>query len=163
MRDKRKFGKVVAFTMASICLIYGSFGALGYFAFGEQTEEMITANMGVGLVTTLVKFGLCVNIFFTLLVMMNSVYEIMEKRFWGGRYCLWIRWLSVLLVSLMAILVPNFAGFLCLMGSGVCCALGFILPSLFHLVVFRDEMARGTWCFDVSIMVVGLVLGVSGT
>ncbi|KAH7518250.1 hypothetical protein FEM48_Zijuj09G0151400 [Ziziphus jujuba var. spinosa] len=163
MRDKQKFGKVAAFTMAFICLIYGSFGALGYFAFGEQTEEMITANMGAGLVTTLVKFGLCVNLFFTLPIMMNPVYEIVERRFWGGRYCLWLRWLSVLLVSLVAILVPNFADFLSLVGSGVCCALGFVLPSLFHLVVFKDEMAWRTWCSDVGIMVVGLVLGVSGT
>ncbi|KAH7524599.1 hypothetical protein FEM48_Zijuj06G0136500 [Ziziphus jujuba var. spinosa] len=145
--------------MAFICLIYGSFGALSYFAFGQQTEEMITANMGAGLV----KFGLCVNLFFTLPIMMNPVYEIVERRFWGGRYCLWLRWLSVLLVSLVAILVPNFADFLCLVSSGVCCALAFVLPSLFHLVVFIDKMAWGTWCSHVSGMVVCLVLEVSGT
>ncbi|KAH7524597.1 hypothetical protein FEM48_Zijuj06G0136300 [Ziziphus jujuba var. spinosa] len=126
-------------------------------------KEMITANMGARLVTTLVKFGLCVNLFFTLPIMMNLDYEIVERRFWGGRCCLWLRWLSVLLVSLVAILVPNFVDFLCLVGNGVCFALGFILPSLFHLVVFIDKMAWGTWCSHVSIMVVGLVLGVLGT
>lgn len=163
MREKEKFGKVLGLTMALICLIYGSFGALGYFAYGEQTAEMITANMDVGLVNTLVKLGLCVNLFFTLPIMMNPVYEIVERRFWGGRYCIWLRWLCVLMVSLVALLVPNFADFLSLVGSGVCCALGFVLPSLFHLMVFKDEMDWRTWGCDVSIMVLGLVLGVSGT
>lgn len=163
MKDKEKFGRVSFFTMIFIFLMYGSFGLLGYLAYGEETADMITANMGSGIVSTLVKLGLCVNLFFTLPIMMNPVYEIVERRFWGGTYCLWLRWLSVLLVSLVAVLVPNFADFLSLVGSGVCCSLGFVLPSLFHLLVFKDEMGWRTWSFDVSIMVLGLVLAVSGT
>lgn len=163
MKDKDKFGKVLALTMAFISFMYGGFGALGYFAFGEETKDMITANLGAGLVSTLVKLGLCVNLFFTLPIMMNPVYEIVERRFWGGTYCLWLRWLLVFLVSLVALSVPNFADFLSLVGSGVCCALGFVLPSLFHLLVFKDEMGWKVWSVDVAIVVLGIVLGVSGT
>lgn len=163
MKEKNKYGKVLALTMAFIFLMYGSFGALGYFAFGEETQDMITANLGSGVISILIKLGLCVNLFFTLPIMMNPVYEIVERRFWGGRYCLWLRWLSVLVVSLVAILVPNFADFLSLVGSGVCCALGFVLPSLFHFLVFKDEMGRTAWWSDVTIFVLGIVLGVSGT
>ncbi|KAM2248766.1 hypothetical protein FF1_003629 [Malus domestica] len=114
-KDKDKFGKVLAWTMTFISLMYGSFGALGYFAFGDQTKDMITANYGAGLISTLVKLGLVVNLFFTLPIMMNPVYEIVERRFWGGRYCLWMRWVL------------------------------------------------GQWCSDVSILVLGVVLAVSGT
>ena len=34
--------------------IWGGFGALGYFAFGEETKDMIMANLGVGWVSTMV-------------------------------------------------------------------------------------------------------------
>ncbi|XP_068324844.1 amino acid transporter AVT3B-like [Pyrus communis] len=162
-KDKDKFGKVLAWTMTFISLMYGSFGALGYFAFGDQTKDMITANYGAGLISTLVKLGLVVNLFFTLPIMMNPVYEIVERRFWGGRYCLWMRWMLVLAVILVALLVPNFADFMSLVGSGVCCALGFVVPTLFHLIVFKSEMGWGQWCSDVSILVLGVVLAVSGT
>uniref|UniRef100_A0A2N9FSZ7 Amino acid transporter transmembrane domain-containing protein n=1 Tax=Fagus sylvatica TaxID=28930 RepID=A0A2N9FSZ7_FAGSY len=163
MKDKDKFGKVLALTMAFLSLLYGGFGALGYFAFGEETKDMITANLGAGLISTLVKLGLCVNLFFTLPIMMNPVYEIVERRFSGGTYCLWLRWLLVLLVSVVALSVPNFADFLSLVGSGVCCALGFVLPPLFHLMVFKEEIGWKGWSMDVGIMVLGIVLGVSGT
>ncbi|KAG2702993.1 hypothetical protein I3843_06G109700 [Carya illinoinensis] len=163
MKDKDKFGRILALTMAFISLLYGGFGALGYLAFGEETQDMITANLGAGLVSTLVKLGLCVNLFFTLPIMMNPVYEIVERKFWDGAYCLWLRWLLVFLVSLVALLVPNFADFLSLVGSGVCCALGFVLPAVFHLLVFKEEMGWKGWCLDVGIVVLGIVLGVSGT
>ncbi|XP_050104718.1 amino acid transporter AVT3B-like [Malus sylvestris] len=116
-KDKDKFGKVLAWTMTFISLMYGSFGALGYFAFGDQTKDMITANYGAGLISTLVKLGLVVNLFFTLPIMMNPVYEIVERRFWGGRYCLWMRWVLVLAVILVALLVHNFADFMSLVRS----------------------------------------------
>ncbi|EXB40415.1 hypothetical protein L484_013718 [Morus notabilis] len=163
MRDKKKFGKVLAFTMVFLSLIYVGFGILGYLAYGDETQDIITANLGPGVVSTLVKLGLSVNLFFTLPLMMNPVYEIVERRFWGGTYCLWLRWLWVLIVILVALFVPNFGDFLSLVGSGVCCALGFVLPSLFHFLVFKDEMGKVAWFSDVTIFVVGIFLGVSGT
>lgn len=163
IKDKSKFGTILAMTMAFIAVMYGGFGLLGYFAFGEETQDIITANLGPGLVSTLVKLGLCVNLFFTLPLMMNPVYEIAERRLWRGRFCLWMRWLLVVAVSVVALTVPNFGDFLSLVGSGVCCALGFVLPSLFHFLVFRDEMGKMAMISDVAIFVVGIFLGVSGT
>ncbi|KAJ9704651.1 hypothetical protein PVL29_002956 [Vitis rotundifolia] len=162
-QEREKFGKVLALAMASISLMYGGFGALGYFAFGEDTKDIITANLGTGLVSFLVQLGLCVNLFFTFPLMMNPVYEVVERRLYNGRYCLWLRWLLVLTVILVALLVPNFTDFLSLVGSSVCCGLGFVLPALFHLVVFKEEMGWGGVSLDVGIVVVGVVLGVSGT
>ncbi|KAJ7967065.1 putative Amino acid transporter [Quillaja saponaria] len=162
-KEKEKFGSVLALTMIFIALLYGGFGTLGYLAFGSETKDVITGNLGAGLVSTLVKLGLSVNLFFTLPLMMNPVYEIVERRFWGGRYCLWMRWALVLVVSLVALFVPNFADFLSLVGSGVCCALGFVLPALFHVLVFKEEMGWKAWYLDMGIAVIGIVLGVSGT
>ncbi|KAM0975120.1 amino acid transporter AVT3B-like [Malus sylvestris] len=162
-KNKENFGKVLALCMAFIALIYGSFGVLGYFAFGEETKDIITTNFGQGLVSTLVQLGLCINLFFTLPLMMNPVFEVVERRFCGSTYSLWVRWLLVFGVSLVALLVPNFADFLSLVGSSVCVALGFVLPALFHLMVFRDELSWFGSGLDGCIVVVGVVIGVSGT
>jgi proton-coupled amino acid transporter len=118
-----------------------SFGVLGYFASGEETKDIITTNLGQGWISTLVQLGLYMNLFFTLPLMMNPVYEVIERRFCGSRYCMWQRWVVILGVSLIALLVPIFADFLSLVGSSVCIVLGFVLPALFHLLVFKEEMS----------------------
>ncbi|GMY11081.1 amino acid transporter AVT3C-like [Fagus crenata] len=162
-KDKEKFGKVLGLCMAFIALLYGGFGILGYFAFGEETKDIITTNFGQGLVSTLVQVGLCVNLFFTLPLMMTPVYEVFERRFCDSRYCLWLRWLMVLVVSLVALLVPNFSDFLSLVGSSVCVVLGFVLPALFHLLVFKEEMSWNAMVWDGAIVALGAVIGVVGT
>ncbi|KAE9596822.1 putative amino acid transporter, transmembrane domain-containing protein [Lupinus albus] len=149
-KDKEKFGSVLGIGMGIISVLFGAFGALGYFAYGEDTKDIITTNLGPGVVSAFVQLGLCINLFFTFPLMMNPVYEVVERRLCGSRYCLWLRWLLVLLVSLVAILVPNFADFLSLVGSSVCVILGFEL---------------GWRCIvpDVAIVVFGIVIAVTGT
>ncbi|XAR59896.1 hypothetical protein NMG60_11015900 [Bertholletia excelsa] len=163
MKDRSKFGKLLALSMFLIAVLYGSFGILGYLAFGENTQDIVTANMGRGLLSTLIQLGLCVNLFLTYPLMMHPVYEVIERRFWEGKYCLWMRWALVLGVSLVALFVPNFADFLSLVGSSLCCVLGFVLPALFHYVVFKEEMEWKGALTDMGIIVLGVLLGVMGT
>ena len=110
-----------------------------------------------------VQMGLRINLFFTFPLMMNPVYEVVERRFCDGSYCIWLRWAVVLAVSLVALMVPNFADFLSLVGSSVCCVLGFALSALFHLIVFKNTMSRKGIAMNVGIMVLGLVFAVYGT
>ncbi|XP_009762702.1 amino acid transporter AVT3C-like [Nicotiana tabacum] len=163
MKDKEKFGKILGLSMAFISLMYGSFGVLGYFAFGEETKDIITTNLGRGLLSTLVQIGLCINLFFTFPLMMNPVYEVMERRFCEGRYCFWLRWIVVLVVTLVALMVPNFADFLSLVGSSVCIVLGFVLPALFHLIVFKKELGWLGLALDSALVLMGAVLAIYGT
>ncbi|KAK4758479.1 hypothetical protein SAY87_019780 [Trapa incisa] len=162
-KDKSKFGGILAISMAFIALMYAGFGVLGYFAFGENVKDIITSNLGKGFVSSVIQLGLCINLFFTFPLMMHPVYEIIERRFRDGNYCIWSRWLLVLSVTLIALMVPNFADFLSLVGSSVCCGLAFVLPTLFHLLAFKGEISRKTWTFDVGIAVLGVILGISGT
>ncbi|KAE9597919.1 hypothetical protein Lal_00029616 [Lupinus albus] len=162
-KDKDKFGGVLGVGILLISLLYGAFGALGYFAFGEETEGIITTNLGQGLVSVLVQLGLCINLFFTFPLMMNPVYEVIERRFFNFRYCLWMRWLMVLGVSLVALFVPNFADFLSLLGSSICVILSFVLPALFHYIVFKDELGWKCMVRDGAIVVFGLIVTVTGT
>lgn len=162
-KDKKKFGSVLAWAMTFIAAMYGLFGLLGYFAFGENTRDIITANMGKGILSSLVQLGLCINLFFTFPLMMHPVYEVMERRYWEGRYCLWMRWVLIMVVSLVALFVPNFTDFLSLVGSSTCCILGLVLPSLFHYIAFKDEMQRNESMWDLGMIVLGVILGVLGT
>ncbi|KAL5100066.1 hypothetical protein RYX36_004393 [Vicia faba] len=133
-KNKEKFGRVLGLGMGMISLLFGAFGLLGYFSFGEETKDIITTNLGQGL-----------------------------RRFWDSRYCLWLRWLLVLVVSLVALFVPNFADFLSLVGSSVCVVLGFVLPALFHCMVFKEELGWRCMVSDGAIMVFGFVVAVYGT
>ncbi|CDP18084.1 unnamed protein product [Coffea canephora] len=122
--------------MAFISSMYGGFGILGYFAFDEETKDIITTNFGQVLLSSLVQLGL---------------------------YCLWMRWVTVLGVTLMALLVPNFADFLSLVASSVCIILGFVLPALFYLIVHKEELRWQGLALDVAIVALGLAFAVCGT
>lgn len=163
MRDKSKFGKTLALSMTFISLMFGAFGVLGYFAFGEDTKDIITTNLGAGWLSSLVQLGLAINLFFTFPLMMNPVYEVGERRICEGRYTLWLRWAVVLVVSLVALMVPNFADFLSLVGSSVCVVLGFVLPALFHWMVHKEDLGWQGWVLDGTIVVIGLLIALFGT
>ena len=47
----------------------------------------------------------------------NPREENVSRRFAGKRFCVWLRWAVVLGVTLVALLVPNFADFLSLVGE----------------------------------------------
>ncbi|KAL6911808.1 hypothetical protein ACP4OV_000613 [Aristida adscensionis] len=161
--DKKKFGATLGLSMAFIAAMYGLFGAMGYIAFGEATRDIITTNLGAGWLSAAVQLGLCINLFFTMPVMMNPVYEVAERLLHGKRYCWWLRWLLVAAVALSAMYVPNFTDFLALVGSSVCVLLGFVLPASFHIKVFGAEMGMLGVLSDALLIVLGLGLAVFGT
>ncbi|KAH0700067.1 hypothetical protein KY284_014282 [Solanum tuberosum] len=162
-RDKNKFGKILGLSVAFVAFLYGAFGALGYFAFGEETKDIITTNFRQGSLSSLVQLGLCINLFLAFPLMMNPVYEVMERRFYEGRYCLWLRWLVVLTVCCVALTVPNFADFMSLVGSSVSVVLGFVLPAFFHLIVFKDELGWYSLALDAAFIFMGTAFAVYGT
>ncbi|XP_049357363.1 amino acid transporter AVT3B-like [Solanum verrucosum] len=162
-RDKNKFGKILGLSVAFVAFLYGAFGALGYFAFGEETKDIITTNFRQGSLSCLVQLGLCINLFLAFPLMMNPVYEVMERRFYEGRYCLWLRWLVVLTVCCVALTVPKFADFMSLVGSSVSVVLGFVLPAFFHLIVFKDELGWYSLALDAAFIFMGTAFAVYGT
>ena len=90
------FCGVLGAGMFVISLLFVAFAAIGYFAFGEETQGVITTNLGPGLVIALVQLGLCINLFFTFSLMMNLVYKLVERHLCDSKYYLWLRWLLVL-------------------------------------------------------------------
>ena len=73
---------------------------MGYLAFGSATRDIITTNLGTGWLSVLVQLGLCINLFFTMPVSMNPVYEVAQRLLCGRRYAWWLRWILVVVVGL---------------------------------------------------------------
>jgi amino acid permease len=60
-------------------MIFLVFGSVGYLAFGESTEHMITLNLPEDWSTTSVQIALSLALFFTFPIMMVPVYEVIER------------------------------------------------------------------------------------
>jgi hypothetical protein len=89
--------------------VYGSFGLLCFWRRYYGFDQGLS---GADLVTTMVKHGLAVN----LSLNGGREDEVVEKQFWGGRNCLWLRVLEWSLVTLLVHRVfyfHVFAGMVC--------------------------------------------------
>lgn len=163
MEDKKKFSNVLGAALACITAGYTAFGILGYLAFGEQTADIITLNLGRSLEGVIVKILLCVALCFTFPVMMHPVYEVAERRTREGRPTLTGRACIVLMTVWLAVSVPRFGVFLSLVGSSVCCVLSFVLPGVFHLRVFGKELSWVETFIDYVYIAFGIGFSLFGT
>ena len=78
-RKRMQFKPVLTLGFFTITAVFLVFGAVGYAAFGEATQDVITHNLPAGWSKNLVNLALCCALFFTFPVMMVPVYEILEK------------------------------------------------------------------------------------
>ncbi|KAJ7532124.1 hypothetical protein O6H91_14G073300 [Diphasiastrum complanatum] len=163
MKEKTKFGRVMGFAMSWIAALYITFGLLGYLAFGNETEDIVTLNLGESWETLVIQLGLCVGLFFTYPVMMHPVHEVIERRFSPGQHSHVFRTLMVLFTAIFAATVPRFADFMSLVGSSACSILVFILPALFHLRVRKDELSPYAKGLDYFLITFGVTFGIWGT
>ena len=95
--QKHKFGQILGLTMFIIALTSSAFGILGYYAFGSETRDIITSNMGKIWVTFIIQLAMCLNLFFAFPLMMNPVHEVVGSRCNGGWYSFLLRYVSVFL------------------------------------------------------------------
>ncbi|CAI7773395.1 unnamed protein product [Closterium sp. NIES-53] len=178
MKDRTKFPLVLGGGMFCITLLYIAFGIVGYVAFQDSTQEIITLNLPRDLSTDIVKLGLCVGLFFTFPVMMHPVHEIFERRLMLTpafqrhvqpyprlrRFLLRsVRSLIVLAAALVAVQVPGFATFIAFVGSSVCALLAFVLPATFHLQILGSDATWGAICSDSALIAFGLAFAAYGT
>lgn len=178
MKDRKKFPLALGLAMIFITFLYVSFGLIGYLAYGDLTKEIITLNLPNDISTVLVKFALCISLFFTFPVMMHPVHEIFERRFQNisvfketlrehpylkKLFNRTVRLLVVVIAAYLAIKVPGFATFCSLLGATVCALIAFVLPAIFHLHVFGSSLSNLEYIVDGGLIFVGLVFAVVGT
>ena len=64
--------------------------------------------------------------------------------------------LIVILLTVLAIVIPNFVAFLNIVGSLGTCTLGFILPPIYYMKVFWSRISKFTVAFNIFIMLFGV-------
>lgn len=62
-------------------------------------------------------------------------------------------------LTLLASVIPNFIDFLNIVGSVGTCLLGFILPPLYFMKVFKNKISKFEVGFNIFIMVFGVAGG----
>lgn len=173
MEKPSKLGAVLGYAFILSGIVYAVFASLGYMAFGEETQQIITLNLQEGMVASLVKGALCVGIFFAFPLMLNPMCEVIERRFSGRKHSVWLRGLLVGTICVLAMEVKHFTDFLSLAGSSISSLLGFIIPAAVHLKVIKAsksddaEADRPVPTFQIAanyvLILFGLVFGVAGT
>lgn len=162
---KRNFSKSVV----GITTFYAIFGALGFLAFGEATQQIITLNLphttGFDF-ALMVKLCLCFSLFFSYPLMLHPLSCIFDDKVAQCMPPLIAKFvLRLLLVSttgLVIVLLPNFADLLEILGSICCTILAFIIPALAHLKLFRGEMSKKEVVCDLILVLVGGLTVVAG-
>lgn len=137
--DRGAFPRLLARSVAGITALIAAFGVAGYAAFGSGTSSPVTLNLS-GPSASFVKLSLCVALYLTYPVMLFPVWLVAPAGGWG-------RSALVAGTAAVAYSCPDFGKFLGLVGASICTLLGFVLPSVFHLLVFgggRFRRAGGT-------------------
>lgn len=74
-----------------------------------------------------------------------------------------IRIFVILVFVFVAIIFPAFDSVVAFMGSGLCFAICIILPIMFYLKLFANEISPKEKLFDYVVIAVSLVMAVTGT
>lgn len=171
VKEKRKyFKKIFIWTMMLVTALYITFGICGYLSFGPATNPIITLNLPKGKAldfAIMVKSFLCLAMFFTYPVMIFPAIKVLEgyfmqepeKTFWKGNI---LRFIVVLSTGVIVIAIPNFANLMALIGASCCTLLAFILPGLFHIIIFKGSSTFSLRAFDIFLILVGIIGAVIG-
>lgn len=171
MKHPQKFPRILALDFFGIASLYLLFGFVGYLAFGNKTQNIITLNLLQDLSTILVKLGLCIGLFFTYPFMMYPVHEIFEGKLMRSAWFQTIappsshlhillrngvRGASVIGTAVLAVSAPGFAIFISLVGGTVCALLAFVLPSLFHMQLCAGSSSMQSRIADMVLTLCGI-------
>ncbi|KAL2610140.1 hypothetical protein R1flu_028713 [Riccia fluitans] len=177
MKKPSEFSRILGIAFLVITGLYLSFGFIGYMAYGEETQDIITLNLPNDWTTAAVKVGLCVGLFFTFPIMMFPVHEIFERKLlfsdWFQKqtqsllletiWCNFLRGFIVLVVAGVAVMVPGFGVFISLVGSTACALLAFVVPAVLHMRVLWNETRLLTKVGDFALIICGVLFAIYGT
>jgi len=169
MENKRSYKPLLGITYLLTTFVYVSFGVCGYLAFGEETQQIITLNMGASGFTAAVKLSLCVGLYFTFPLMTVPVTEVLEQMLCKNgmkNVALSRGLLSCVLVaccSFIAIYVSNFGIWMGLIGASSCALLAFVLPPLIHTKLLWGSLGTPQKVGNITLIVFGVTMAVWGT
>ena len=166
MQDRSKFPCLLVCVITGVTALYGSFGMLGYLAFGDDTKEIITLNLPEGMLPIAMKSALCIGLYFTHPLCLYPIHDILESGCYARvprRTRNALRLALVGVTALCAVSIPNFGIFLSLIGSSCAALLALVLPSAFHLKIRWHATGVLSKARDVAVLLIGVAAGVVGT
>jgi len=145
MAHPNKFERVMWIAFAMLVVLFIGMGAVGYLAFGSDTQSIIILNLpSTWIFKTIAVCLMIASLFITYPVQMFPVFNILENAFFTTNtiHLEWKR--SILRMGLVIITigvalgVPHFGLFLSLVGSLGCSTLAFLIPILFYHKYFKQ-------------------------
>ncbi|CAN0096532.1 unnamed protein product [Pylaiella littoralis] len=172
MANRERFPPILSLVMIIYTTLCVLSGALGYMAFGDDTEDIILLNIGSSVSTLVVKLSFCVGLYFTFPLMMVPVWEVLEFKWLRhvspsyGRDRNLLRAAAVAATGILACIIPNFGLFVSFIGSSCCALLALILPTLCYSRLERGAgfpLSQRRKLVNNSILAAGVFAMVSGT
>ncbi|KAG0226244.1 neutral amino acid transporter [Actinomortierella wolfii] len=153
MAEPEKFPRVLAMTIAVVTLFFMSVGALGYLAFGSNTQTIVILNLPVTSAWTItIQILYSLAIILSVPLMLSPACKIIEHGIFGDRsggQSMKIKMsknvLRSLLITACAFIsfgvgAASLDKFVSFVGSVACVPLCFIFPAMFHYKVCAKTM-----------------------
>eukprot|EP00658_Telonema_sp_P-2_P023413 TRINITY_DN19379_c0_g2_i1.p1 TRINITY_DN19379_c0_g2~~TRINITY_DN19379_c0_g2_i1.p1 ORF type:complete len:479 (-),score=99.20 TRINITY_DN19379_c0_g2_i1:328-1764(-) len=169
MEDKHEFPWVLRSSMLCVTALFLSFGFVGYLAYGEETNSLVTDNLPGGIISDILQIVLAIGLFFTYPIMMFPVSQILDDLLIdlegssGFMKQNLVRVVLGAVTGLVARSVPDFGLFISLVGSSCCALLAFVMPAAIHLECHREQMHWRHAASDIGVIVFGVLTAVMGT
>lgn len=164
MKNPNRYLTLLFSAMATISLLLISFGSIGYVAYGDDTQGIITTDLPADILTLLVRVFICFSLLMSFPIQLFPVVEIIEAYFFQVKTSFFehkrnlMRIALVILATFAAISIPHFGLVMGLIGSLGSSFLAFIVPSALHLRIFRDS-SRLVKAKNVGIVLFGVIGG----
>ncbi|KAG1714430.1 Amino acid transporter AVT3C [Nymphon striatum] len=134
-----------------VTVLYIVFGICGYIVRSSSLNFAM-----------LVKVCLSLSLFFTYPVMLFPVIKLLEFRLLSNSEPQvfqenLLRFILVSITGLVVIAIPNFANLMAIVGATFCALLAFILPGIFHIILFKKECSSFELSVDILLILIGIV------
>jgi len=164
-RDPSTFNRSMDGAMAFVTIAYIVFGALGFMFFGDDTNSIITINLGINVESDVIKVALSMILVFAYPLQMFPAVNIMEKGLFNPPNESitdtlkrnFFRSFVVVMTIIAAVVVPLFGLFASLVGTFSNSFIAFIYPPMFYLKLFRNSVPIHHKILCAFVFVMGLL------
>merc|ERR1711915_53874 len=141
MRNKSEFPKAAVFSMIILCLVYLPMSAVAWGLLGDRVEGSIIDSLCDGPAKVFIEILFLIHLISAFPIILNPPCQFFESLLkipaeFNFRRVVF-RSLSIALLLLIGLSLPNFGAILNLIGSTTITLLNFIFPPIFFLILSR--------------------------
>ena len=178
MIDKTRFTCMMHWSHIAAAASKAIFGYIGFLTWQEDTQEVIVNNIE-GWFKVTVNVVLVVKALLSYPLPYYAACDLMEKEMFQGKpetqfpsiwaldgelkiWGLGFRVGVIVITILFAVFIPHFSILMGFIGNFTGCLLSFVWPCVFHLYLRRHVMTWYTMCWDIFIILLGLLFALVG-